>query len=269
MLGLQLRRQGRHQHPDARHRPVRQVHPRPGRGLPQYVTSDAAWSRATSPSPVPVPANVLHFDTPFLTDIAHNADPSAAGHRRRPGTPTGRADAGRRQHAVGRLRQPARRHLRRRDARTRTSPAVTVAATRTSRSARSTRSSTPSTTGWSTTSRACSTSDTSATGVAALAEWKLPTPETPGGWNGERLFQAARFVTEMEYQHLVFEEFARKVQPADPAVPRLLPGHQPGDRGRVRARGLPLRPLDARRHVARTNVDPATGAEDATTRCRC
>ena len=32
-------------------------------------------------------------------------------------------------------------------------------------------------------------------------------------WRGERLFQAARFVTEMEYQHLVFEEFARKVQP--------------------------------------------------------
>src|SRR4029078_1169576 len=31
---------------------------------------------------------------------------------------------------------------------------------------------------------------------------------------GERLFQAARFVTEMEYQHLVFEEFARKIQPA-------------------------------------------------------
>src|SRR4051812_27448011 len=31
---------------------------------------------------------------------------------------------------------------------------------------------------------------------------------------GERMFQAARFVTEMEYQHLVFEEFARKIQPA-------------------------------------------------------
>ena len=31
---------------------------------------------------------------------------------------------------------------------------------------------------------------------------------------GERLFQVARFITEMEYQHLVFEEFARKVQPA-------------------------------------------------------
>ena len=32
-------------------------------------------------------------------------------------------------------------------------------------------------------------------------------------WNGERLFQAARFATEMQYQHLVFEEFARKIHP--------------------------------------------------------
>ncbi|MET0707798.1 MAG: peroxidase family protein, partial [Tardiphaga sp.] len=38
-------------------------------------------------------------------------------------------------------------------------------------------------------------------------------------WDGERLFQAARFATEMQYQHLVFEEFARKIQPAiDPFV---------------------------------------------------
>jgi Ca2+-binding RTX toxin-like protein len=38
-------------------------------------------------------------------------------------------------------------------------------------------------------------------------------------WNGERLFQAARFVTEMQYQHLVFEEFARTVQPnVDPFI---------------------------------------------------
>jgi Ca2+-binding RTX toxin-like protein len=41
------------------------------------------------------------------------------------------------------------------------------------------------------------------------ADWKLP----DGTYNGERIFQAARFVTEMQYQHLVFEEFARKVQP--------------------------------------------------------
>jgi len=47
------------------------------------------------------------------------------------------------------------------------------------------------------------------TGGPTPAQWKLP----DGSWNGERLFQAARFATEMQYQHLVFEEFARKVQP--------------------------------------------------------
>ena len=40
--------------------------------------------------------------------------------------------------------------------------------------------------------------------------WKL----TRGGaWNGERLFHASKLITEMEYQHLVFGEFSRKVQP--------------------------------------------------------
>jgi Ca2+-binding RTX toxin-like protein len=49
-----------------------------------------------------------------------------------------------------------------------------------------------------------------ATGDSAIIdEWHLP----DGSWNGERLFQAARFATEMQYQHLVFEEFARKIQP--------------------------------------------------------
>jgi Ca2+-binding RTX toxin-like protein len=38
-------------------------------------------------------------------------------------------------------------------------------------------------------------------------------------WDGERLFQSSRFVTEMQYQHLVFEEFARRIQPnVDPFV---------------------------------------------------
>jgi Ca2+-binding RTX toxin-like protein len=41
-------------------------------------------------------------------------------------------------------------------------------------------------------------------------DWELPNTDR---LSGERLFQAARFITEMEYQHLVFEEFARKVQP--------------------------------------------------------
>ncbi|WP_300972930.1 peroxidase family protein [Sphingomonas sp. LHG3406-1] len=59
--------------------------------------------------------------------------------------------------------------------------------------------------------------------VAFLNEWLdvdvAAVPMTPGAvaaldWDGERIFQAAKFGTEMQYQHLVFEEFARKVQPA-------------------------------------------------------
>ena len=56
------------------------------------------------------------------------------------------------------------------------------------------------------------TTDDTTGAAARLAEWKLALGAD--GWNGQRLFQAARFVTEMQYQHLVFEEFARKVQPA-------------------------------------------------------
>ncbi|MBI2176005.1 hypothetical protein HYU40_01475 [Candidatus Woesearchaeota archaeon] len=59
---------------------------------------------------------------------------------------------------------------------------------------------------------------------AFLSQWLMPGtapaefPATQAeidtlSWNGERLFQAARFATEMQYQHLVFEEFARKIQP--------------------------------------------------------
>src|SRR3954471_13847731 len=47
---------------------------------------------------------------------------------------------------------------------------------------------------------------------AEIAAWHAV--DGPSGWDyGERLFQAARFGTEMQYQHLVFEEFARKMQP--------------------------------------------------------
>jgi Ca2+-binding RTX toxin-like protein len=55
--------------------------------------------------------------------------------------------------------------------------------------------------------------------VAFLNEWLAvdvaAVPLTAAGlsWDGERLFQAAKFGTEMQYQHLVFEEFARKIQP--------------------------------------------------------
>ena len=62
---------------------------------------------------------------------------------------------------------------------------------------------------------------TQAEAVAFLNEWLVDDVATvPVGaaiddlvWDGERLFQAAKFGTEMQYQHLVFEEFARKIQP--------------------------------------------------------
>lgn len=58
--------------------------------------------------------------------------------------------------------------------------------------------------------------------LAFINEWLATDinalPTTPAQvqalvWDGERLFQAAKFGTEMQYQHLVFEEFARKIQP--------------------------------------------------------
>jgi Ca2+-binding RTX toxin-like protein len=61
--------------------------------------------------------------------------------------------------------------------------------------------------------------------LALLNEWLLvdvatmPTDLSGLVWDGERLFQAARFSTEMVYQHLVFEEFVRAVAPQiDPFV---------------------------------------------------
>ena len=64
--------------------------------------------------------------------------------------------------------------------------------------------------------------------LAFINEWLLvdlnvgdpiPTDITALTWDGSRLFQAARFVTEMQYQHMVFEEFARRIQPMiDPFV---------------------------------------------------
>jgi Ca2+-binding RTX toxin-like protein len=54
--------------------------------------------------------------------------------------------------------------------------------------------------------------------TAFASEWVLAGANLSDGiqdneWNGERLFQTAKFGTETQYQHLVFEEFARKVAP--------------------------------------------------------
>ena len=55
--------------------------------------------------------------------------------------------------------------------------------------------------------------------VDILNEWldfpvtAIPADTATLQWNGERLFQGARFTTEQVYQHLVFEEFVRLVSP--------------------------------------------------------
>ena len=54
--------------------------------------------------------------------------------------------------------------------------------------------------------------------VSFVLNWVLPGADLSDGiqdneWNGDRLFQVAKFGTETQYQHLVFEEFARKVAP--------------------------------------------------------
>ena len=186
--------------------------PGPLRGLPQYVTATGLVEGDTA-NPVPVPANVLHMDTPFLTDIAHNADPSPQD-TNGDGVPdlTPAPDPNTTMEHNFLLQAPGtyddellNTHFIAGDGRVNENIALTamhqVFHSEHDRLVDSI--------------KGVLTGDTSPAGVAALAQWKPATAAvTPDGWNGERLFQAARFINEMEYQHLVFEEFARKVQPA-------------------------------------------------------
>ncbi len=184
--------------------------PGPARGLPQYVTR-AGLVEGDTAHPVSVPADVLHFDTPFLTDIAHNADPSPADLDHNPATPptAPMPDADIVASADFAKQLPGTyddemldAHFACGDGRCNENIALTtihqVFHSEHDRLVADIMNTL--------------TQDTSATGVAALAQWQRATGAA--GWNGERLFQAARFVAEMEYQHMVFEEFARKVAPA-------------------------------------------------------
>jgi Ca2+-binding RTX toxin-like protein len=186
--------------------------PGPARGLPQYVLKDGTLVEGNIASPVPAPANVRHFDTPFLTDIAHNADPSPQDTDNNPATPpvAPGADPDNTIQLDFTKQAPGTyddelldTHFAAGDGRVNENIALSAIhqifhsehdrlvddIDHTLKT------------------------DTSPEGVAALAQWQRA--DGPSKWNyGQRLFQAARFVTEMEYQHLVFEEFARKVQPA-------------------------------------------------------
>ncbi|WP_426978011.1 peroxidase family protein [Pseudarthrobacter sp. O4] len=182
-------------------------------GLPQYVTA-SGLVEGNLAVPVKVPADVKHFDTPFLTDIAHNAQPGTPcvtdiGTEPRvpsgclyPDTDTTASADFAHQPAGTYDDEMLDAHFAAGDGRVNENIGLTtihqVFHSEHDRLVDDI--------------KRVLTTDTSTSGVAALAEWQ--SASGAANWNGERLFQAARFITEMEYQHLVFEEFARKIQPA-------------------------------------------------------
>ena len=191
--------------------------PGPERGLPQYVTkgpdgktntADDVLVEGDTASPVRW-NDVITFETPFLTDIAHNADPSPQDTDHNPGTPpvapqpdeddTASADFAN-QLAGTYDDEMLDAHFIAGDGRVNENIGLTaihqVFHSEHDRVVDDIES--------------ILEGDTTAKGAAALADWKSTGPSDWG--YGERLFQAARFVTEMEYQHLV-REFARKIQP--------------------------------------------------------
>ena len=171
-------------------------------GLPQYVLADGSLVEGNRAAPVLVPPTAVRIGTAFLNDIAHSADPGSL-------TAPKTADA---DTATGGSLDPVAAgeydnelldiHAICGDGRCNENIALQAVHQvfhdehdRLIDDIKNTL-----------------TIDDTTGAAARLAEWKLALGAD--GWNGERLFQAARFVTEMQYQHLVFEEFARKVQPA-------------------------------------------------------
>jgi Ca2+-binding RTX toxin-like protein len=177
-------------------------------GLPQYMTA-TGLVEGNLDAPVPAPANVLRIDIAFLNDIAHSAAPS--------GVPDGDDIAG------GSLDTPICP-----DGQTvcydnelldlhficgdgRCNENIALSAVHQVFHAEHNRL----------VDYFINTDDgvlTRPENAALLADFRaINLNPLPGEYKTftyeERLFQAARFVTEMEYQHLVFEEFARKIQP--------------------------------------------------------
>ena len=93
--------------------PYGEVHPGPERAAAVRHEDRPGRGGPRQPGPGPCQRAVLRHAVPDR----HRAQrrPVAAGHRPQPGNSAGGPDPGRRQHPVGRLREPARRHLRRRD----------------------------------------------------------------------------------------------------------------------------------------------------------
>ncbi|BEL11681.1 hypothetical protein Q0Z83_098720 [Actinoplanes sichuanensis] len=154
--------------------------PGPARGLPQYVTATGLVEGDLA-NPVAVPADVVHFDTPFLTDIAHNATPSKT---LAPDSDTVASADFASQPAGTYDDEMLAAHYIAGDGRANENIGLTAV-------------------------HQIFHSEHNRL-VGDITRIIDGNPE----WTGERIFQAAKFINEMEYQHLVFEEFARKIQPA-------------------------------------------------------
>ena len=218
--------------------------------------SQAATADGTGVTLTIDPGTVRHFDTPFLTDIAHNADPSP---QRDPATgaitvPTPDADSTPSADFASQLagtydNEMLDAHFICGDGRCNENIALTTIH-------QVFHSEHDRLVGY---IDNVLSSDTSPTGIAALATWKTVTDT---GYNyGERLFQAARFVNEMEYQHTVFEEFARKVQPAVRPFHVYSPDINPAIKAEFAHAVYRFGHSMLDDTVARTNVDLATGAK--------
>ena len=219
----------RAQRPAARDRPLRQVParaPRPAAVRDQGSDgrrrnwSRVAWTtrrRRTSTRRSRCRTTSIHFGTPFVGDIAHNADPSKQDTDNNPATPpvfpTPDADsttlADFSQQTPGTYDDELLNdHFACGDGRCNENIALSsihqVFHSEHDRLVDYIKN--------------VLETDTSPGAADRLAAWKAKGVQGANGTGGyeygDRLFQAARFVTEMEYQHLVFEEFARKVQPA-------------------------------------------------------
>ncbi len=191
--------------------------PGPARGLPQYVTLDNTLVEGDLTTPVPVPVNVRYFDTPFLTDIAHNADPSPKDTDNNPGTPavTPQPDADNTPTADFAAQAPGTYDDEMLDAHFacgdgRCNENIALSTVHQVFHAEHDRIVDDITTTLAKPGNEALKASFSAPHVIAGVNEGADLSYGLGG----RLFQAARFITEMEYQHLVFEEFARKVQPA-------------------------------------------------------
>jgi Ca2+-binding RTX toxin-like protein len=230
-------------------------------GLPQYVTT-TGMVEGDLATPVQVPDNVRHFETPFLTDIAHNADPSPQDLDHNPATPpvapTPDADDVASADFASQPRgtyddELLDDHFACGDGRCNENIALTaihqVFHSEHDRLVDDIQQ----------------TLDDPANAALKAAFHATDTVTTNPNlrtWTyGDRLFQAARFVTEMEYQHLVFEEFGRKVQPGIRLFhvysPEINPAVQAEFAHAVYRFGHSMLDDD----VARTNVNPATGAK--------